>query len=239
MSDKPVPAKPSASVVVVRDRAQSLEVLLVRRNEKIAFHGGAWVFPGGRVDDSDSAGVVGTELDIAKRAAVREAQEEAGLVLTVDAMLPFAHWTTPVELPKRFATWFFVAVVEGVTNIQIDHSEIVDYRWMTPATALGLHAAGELNLPAPTFITLLNFKAMDSGAALVARLRGVAIQRFVPRLVPIDDGRCTLYHEDAGYQTLDFDAPGARHRLIMKGTDWDYIRDFPEIGEFGDPPPRF
>ncbi|MBI2799080.1 MAG: NUDIX hydrolase [Gammaproteobacteria bacterium] len=226
MSVNLAPAKPSASVVVVRDGAQSLEVLLVRRNEKIAFHGGAWVFPGGRVDDSDGAGRASSELDLAKRAAVREALEETGLELTVDAMLPFAHWTTPVDLPKRFATWFFAAAIIGVADVRIDNSEIVDYRWMSPATALGLHVAGELNLPAPTFVTLLGFKAIDRAAALVAQLRGVAIQRFVPRLVPIDNGRCTLYEEDAGYETVDFDAPGARHRLVMKGTDWEYIRDF-------------
>lgn len=226
MSANPAPAKPSASVVVVRDGARSLEVLLVRRNEKIAFHGGAWVFPGGRVDDSDGAGRASSELDLAKRAAVREALEETGLELTVDAMLPFAHWTTPVDLPKRFATWFFAAVIDGVADVRIDNSEIVDYRWMTPAAALGLHVAGKLNLPAPTFVTLLGFKSTDSCARLVERLRGVEIQRFVPRLVPIDDGRCTLYEEDAGYETSDFHVPGAKHRLVMKGTDWEYIRDF-------------
>ncbi len=226
MTATPAPARPSASVVVVRDGAQALEVLLVRRNEKIAFHGGAWVFPGGRVDDGDSAGSTASELDIAKRAAVREALEETGLALTVEAMLPFAHWTTPVELPKRFATWFFAAVLAEPAEVQIDNSEIVDYRWMTPATALGLHVAGELNLPAPTFVTLLNFQTLASGAALTAHLRDMAIQHFLPRLVSLEDGRCTLYQEDAGYESLDFHAPGARHRLIMKGTDWDYLRDF-------------
>ena len=226
MSASPAPAKLSASVVVVRDGAQSLEVLLVQRNEKIAFHGGAWVFPGGRVDDSDSAGPGNTELETAKRAAVREAREETGLELTVDTMLQFAHWTTPIELPKRFATWFFAAAIEGAVNVRVDQSEIVDYRWMSPARALDLHVAGELNLPAPTFVTLLRFKAMPNVAGLNARLRGEAVQRFLPRLVPIAGGRCTLYQEDAGYEALNFDAVGARHRLIMQGTDWKYLRDF-------------
>ena len=93
------PAKPSASVLVIRDGAQALEVLLVRRNEKIVFHGGAWVFPGGRVDDADAQGDAPPELEIAKRAAVREALEETGLTLSLTALLPFAHWTTPIDLP--------------------------------------------------------------------------------------------------------------------------------------------
>ena len=47
-----------------------------------------------------------------------------------------------------------------------------------------------------------------------------------PRLVPIEHGRCTLYREDAGYESLNFNAPGPRHRLVMKAGDWRYIREF-------------
>lgn len=220
------PAKPSASVLVIRDSTLALEVLLVRRNEKIVFHGGAWVFPGGRVDDADAQGDAPSELDIAKRAAVREALEETGLTLSPVGLLPFAHWTTPIDLPKRFATWFFVAVAPAAAQIQIDNSEIVEYRWMTPAHALSLHLAGELNLPAPTFISLRSLQTTANVAACLSQLRGQEPPYFVPRLVPIDEGRCTLYAEDAGYHTLDFHAPGPRHRLVMQGHDWQYLRDF-------------
>ena len=49
---EPVPA---ATVVLVRESPQQedLEVLLLLRNSKLAFHGGHWVFPGGRVDKAD------------------------------------------------------------------------------------------------------------------------------------------------------------------------------------------
>lgn len=223
MSTQPAPAKPSASVVVVRDGAGAIEVLMLRRNEKIAFHGGAWVFPGGRVDAADGAD---DELEVAKRAAVRETLEETGLEVTAGAMLPFAHWTTPVQLPKRFATWFFAAPIVGGNDVRIDNSEIIDYRWLTPAAALAMHAAGELELPAPTFVTLLGFNAHANLAALTARLRAAEVQRFVPRLVPVDGGRCTVYQEDASYETLDFHTPGPRHRLLMVGHDWQYLRDY-------------
>lgn len=226
MSNTPAPAKPSASVVVVRDGADGIEVLMLRRNEKISFHGGAWVFPGGRVDAEDGDYVDGAEMDIAKRAAVRETLEETGLAVTADVMLPFAHWTTPIELPKRFATWFFAAPVAGVDDVRIDNSEIIDYRWLTPAATLELQAAGELELPAPTYVTLLGFSILNNIEALVAHLRQAPVQHFVPRLVPIEHGRCTLYGEDAGYESRDFDAPGPRHRLVMKPGDWRYIREF-------------
>jgi 8-oxo-dGTP pyrophosphatase MutT (NUDIX family) len=53
-------------------------VFLVRRHDKVAFMGGAYVFPGGRVDEADRS------LDTAKPhrvAAVRELFEEAGILL--------------------------------------------------------------------------------------------------------------------------------------------------------------
>lgn len=225
MTDAPVPAKASASVVVVREGARAPEVLMLRRNEKIAFHGGAWVFPGGRVDDADVGAGPDSELAVAKRAAAREALEETGLVLGVGAMQPFAHWTTPVDLPKRFATWFFLACADGTPEVRIDNSEIVDYRWLTAEAALGLHRDGELNLPAPTFVTLTGFAQAPKVPALLKTVEAEGIRRFVPRLVKLPDGRCSLYEEDAGYATLDLGTPGPRHRLTMLGTDWIYERD--------------
>ena len=226
MSNAPAPAKPSASAVIVRNGADALEVLLLRRNEKIVFHGGAWVFPGGRVDSADHSGAGEPEIDVAKRAAVRETHEETGLRVSAEAMLPFAHWTTPVELPKRFSTWFFVNLLEQPQPVQIDNSEIIDHRWMTPTAALASHAAGDISLPGPTFVTLLGFQNLPNLQAMQTLMRDGEVQHFVPRLVPLDDGRCTLYQEDAGYNDLDLNAPVPRHRLIRRGTDWDYQRNF-------------
>lgn len=220
------PAKPAASVVIVRDGVAGLEVLLVQRNEKIAFHGGAWVFPGGRVDATDRTHEAASELEIAREAAAREAREEAGLSLSPAQMHFFSHWTTPVELPKRFATWFFAAPLEQDAPVAIDNSEIVAHRWATPKDALALQRRGEMVLPAPTFVTLLRFQPWTDTAALFAHLGDTAVQHFVPRLVPIEGGRCALYQEDAGYPTHDLHAPGARHRLLMIDPDWHYQRDF-------------
>jgi 8-oxo-dGTP pyrophosphatase MutT (NUDIX family) len=86
---EPVPAvaHPAATVVLLRDGEAGFEVLLVRRSAQLSFHGGAWVFPGGRLDAADYA--VGTDdiIAAARCAAVREAREEAGLVLSPDALV--------------------------------------------------------------------------------------------------------------------------------------------------------
>jgi len=48
------PALPAATTVLLRDSDAGCEVLLVQPSAKLAFHGGAWVFPGGRVDAADA-----------------------------------------------------------------------------------------------------------------------------------------------------------------------------------------
>ena len=77
---EPVPA---ATVVLIREntRQQELEVLLVQRNSRLVFHGGHWVFPGGRLDDEDFGDDESRRLEYpaALRAAVRETREEAGI----------------------------------------------------------------------------------------------------------------------------------------------------------------
>lgn len=226
MTATPAPARPSATVCIGRGGDDALEILLLRRNDEVAFHGGSWVFPGGRVDAADGADGARDELALARRAAVREAREETGLAPHADSLLPFAHWTTPDILPKRFATWFFLAPLEQADRVVIDNSEIVDYRWYTPAGALAAHAGGDIELPAPTFVTLLRFSRFKALDALCEDLRATVVERFVPRVVKLADGRATLYAEDAGYHALDMDAPGPRHRLVMRGRHFEYIKDF-------------
>lgn len=50
---KITPPKEAATVVIIRDRAEGLEVFCVRRHAQSAFMGGALVFPGGKVDPKD------------------------------------------------------------------------------------------------------------------------------------------------------------------------------------------
>src|SRR5215211_3422554 len=51
----PTTPRQAASVIVLHGGGASLEVLLLRRNPAARFMGGAWVFPGGAVDECDVA----------------------------------------------------------------------------------------------------------------------------------------------------------------------------------------
>ena len=117
---KAPPPVPAATVVLLRESPE-VEVLMLRKNSRIAF-GGMWVFPGGRIDPEDAA-ANGDPEGTARNAAARETREEAGIAAAPDDFVWFAHWTPPPSTPKRFATWFFAARA-GEHSVSIDGGEI-------------------------------------------------------------------------------------------------------------------
>ncbi len=211
---------PAATVVPLRDRQSGLEALLLRRSSRGSF-GGMWVFPGGQVDDDDRD-ADGDEVAGARRAAVREAREEAGLELEEPSLVPLSFWVPPPEAPRRFATWFFLAAAPSSGDVEVDRSEIREHRWMTPAAAMKAHNAGEIDLAPPTFTTLW-WLAQQTSVELALRAAGArAPERFQTHIASAS-GRglmATLWEGDAGYDDGDYDRPGPRRRLVMDPGRW-------------------
>jgi 8-oxo-dGTP pyrophosphatase MutT (NUDIX family) len=77
----PVPARPAATVLLLRDGAAGLEVFMVVRNRDIEFAGGALVFPGGRVEEADGSLAGHDPLGAFRIAGIRETFEECGVLL--------------------------------------------------------------------------------------------------------------------------------------------------------------
>ena len=73
-----VEAAPAATVVLLRDGEAGIEVLLGRRSSRLDFHGGAWVFPGGRIDPEDYADRPDDERHDPERAVDPREEAEAG-----------------------------------------------------------------------------------------------------------------------------------------------------------------
>jgi len=220
----PVTPIPSATVILLRDGENSLETLLLRRNSKIAFHGGAWVFPGGRIDPEDHPPGKEDMLTAARQAAVRESQEEAGLTIASTDLLWFSHWTTPEGRPERYSTWFFVVAAKNHEAVRIDGDEIHDHRWMKPDEALAAQRTGEIELPPPTFVTLTKLSAHQATNQALSQLSTREPEIFVPRYKSVPGGACSLYQDDIGYPDSDLDRPGRRHRLWMIKSGWRYER---------------
>lgn len=91
------PGIPAATLILVRDSDNGApDVLMVERARKMAFAGGAMVFPGGRIDPGDHAiaendaivrGAPGDPLQAAARiAAIRETLEETGIAVAFDPL---------------------------------------------------------------------------------------------------------------------------------------------------------
>lgn len=219
------PAIPAATVILLRDGTDGLETLMLRRASKLSFAGGLWVFPGGRVDDADREGLEADDAHgAARRAAVREAAEEADLRVDPDALVTLAHWEPPPQTPKRFATWFFLAAAPDGA-VTVDGGEITEHTWARPGVVLERRDAGEIELAPPTWVTLHTLATHADVTGALDATRRSTIEHFTTRAALTDDGGVVaMWHGDAGYESGDAGAPGGRHRLWMVDTGWRYER---------------
>lgn len=92
-SQQAVTPVPAATILLLRDGREDLEVFMVVRHQQIDFASGALVFPGGKVDDADcevrdlcdgAEELDDTALSM-RVAGIREAFEESGILLANDA----------------------------------------------------------------------------------------------------------------------------------------------------------
>ncbi len=219
-------AHPAATVILLRDGEPGIEVLMVRRNSKLAFHGGAWVFPGGRIDEADyeRAGTRDAR-ETARLAAAREAREEAGVDVNPQSLVMLSRWITPENVFKRFDTWFLLGAAADIGAVTIDGHEIQDHAWLQPTQALVAQRQAEIELPPPTFVTLTQLLPFTSTQAAIDAFAAREAEEFRPLLHFLPEGACTVYVGDSAYGSDDLEAPGRRHRLWMIGSEWRYERD--------------
>ncbi len=197
---------PAASVLLLRDNP--LQVLMIQRHERSSFVPGAWVFPGGAVEEGDRQLSDGTELGTMQMAAVRELFEETAIWLgspLVDALAArrdllegrrsfdellrqspidlqqlvwTARWITPTGVPRRFDTYFFLAIAPAEFTAAVDQAEAVDLRWIAPEEAMA-----SLQMVFPTLKNLEAIRGVHSAAALLESRRSAEILTTRPILI--------------------------------------------------------
>ena len=134
MDAAPVAPIPSASLMVVRDGPAGLEVLMITRHAQAGFAGGALVFPGGKVDKSDTewAGRLPAHHggDGAHRlAALRETFEECGLLLGRHAGSATPRASEPMpsaptgDAPRDFASALAVIAKEPAIDALVPFAD--------------------------------------------------------------------------------------------------------------------
>ena len=146
------PPRDSASVVMLRDGAAGLEVLLMRRHTDSAVLGGAYVFPGGKVDAADTAPEMLARLDRSPAelharlgepaltpeqaaaffvAAAREAAEESGLLLLQRGDTEIAQHSA--EACARLRAGESLATLLAAHDARLDTDALAPWsRWITP-----------------------------------------------------------------------------------------------------------
>lgn len=153
----------AATVILVRDRNDaSCEIFFMRRHLKQAFMGGAFVFPGGRLDGGDCHPalrnhITGTGLENLSRrlqepalpesiarglhlTAIREMFEEAGVLLAADSSGKIMNFRD-VERAGRFAAYRNALHREEITLLDLAVRENLRFlpgllapyaHWITP-----------------------------------------------------------------------------------------------------------
>lgn len=216
-----LPPIPSATIILLRDSLQGVEALIMRRNSKMNFLGGFWVFPGGAVEEVDQA--ESQELTYLN-AAVRETQEEAGLDMAADSLLPVSRWITPVGAPKRFDTRFYIGKVEG-QDVQHDGEEMTSSLWVKPGEAIERHRQKDIEMLPPTVISLLALQDFASVDEVLEHYRNKEPLYFLPKACFHQEQLVMLYPGDAGYETQEPGDETARHRCLHTPEGWQYINE--------------
>lgn len=179
----PAVPRPAASVVLCRDGAKGLETYLLHRHARMAFAASMVVFPGGGVDPVDRVAA-----DAWRACAVRETSEETGVVLDGHDLVPWAHWTTPVQQPIRYDTCFYLAALPEGQQAGDLSTETENAAWTRPAAALAAYESGTLAMMPPTVSILLELAGVRTVGDAVALGRDRVVATVLPEVVRTGSG---------------------------------------------------
>jgi len=112
----------------------------------------------------------------------------AGLTLATDLLVPFAHWITPADQPKRFDTHFFLAPAPAGQVALHDGHEATIVHWLTTEGAIAAARRGEIKLVLPTRLNLLKLGRSKSVAEALAAARQSAVVTVQPEIVDTAGG---------------------------------------------------
>jgi 8-oxo-dGTP pyrophosphatase MutT (NUDIX family) len=176
-----IPEEPARAVVgaVARELFEEAGVLLAGRGDE----------PDHTVGDvSDADWEADRRRVLARELTMTDLLGERNLRLRDDLLLPWARWITPEFEPRRFDTWFFVALLPEAQTARDVSGEADRTAWISPAAADGLEM-----LP-PTRSMLDDLRAYKSMADVIAAERDAATP-VLPR-VELTAGGGAVVHVD-------------------------------------------
>jgi len=117
---------------------------------------------------------------------------DAGGPLATSGLQPWSHWVTPVGMPKRFDTLFFIARAPAGQVPEVDAGETTTLAWVHPPAALATHAEGGFPMEFATVSTvrsLLPFASAGCAALLAHAAAQASLPPLHPRITRDDAGR--------------------------------------------------
>ncbi len=185
---------------------RGLEVLMLRRGSEARFMPGVWVFAGGVVEEADLAAaeegsIEGVDAEeVAHRiCGARELREEAGLEVAPTDLHPWSRWITPVQVPMRFDTRFYVGLAPAHAKPTPDGEEMSEARWVAPLEALEDFAQGTFELSFPTIKHLEELRDLTHADAVLAEAAGRPVVPLLPKVVATEDGFDVLLPGEPGF----------------------------------------
>jgi len=132
--------------------------------------------------EADRAALESREL------AMTEFLNRRGLVLRTDLLGAWGAWLTPVFEPKRYRTWFFVALLPEGQRTRDVSTESSQVTWLPAADAVAMAERGEMLMLPPTYLTSLEVAQHADPAAVVAAARDRTVEMHTPALEALDEG---------------------------------------------------
>jgi 8-oxo-dGTP pyrophosphatase MutT (NUDIX family) len=111
-----------------------------------------------------------------------------GLVLRTDLLGVWGAWLTPVFEPKRYRTWFFVALLPEGQRTRDVSTESSEVTWLSAADALAMAEGDEMLMLPPTYLTTLEIAQYAEPKVVLDVAHGRTVEMFTPGIEAAGDG---------------------------------------------------
>jgi 8-oxo-dGTP pyrophosphatase MutT (NUDIX family) len=177
-------------VAAIRETFEECGVLLARPA------GSSALVPGARLAEIEKRHRA--ELN-AGNCTLSDVIEQENLRLANDLLVHFAHWITPVFMPKRFDTHFYLVAAPPDQLAIHDGGESVDSVWTRPADAEVERSAGRRTIIFPTFMQVRKLGRKDRVADAIAAARSTPVVTVLPRVEDRDGVKMMVIPAEADY----------------------------------------
>jgi len=193
------PVQQDARIAAVREAFEESGLLLARHASARG--------PGAPLVDAEVADKLAPHRSAVDKGEMSflELIRDNGLVLALDSLVHFGHWITPIMMPKRFDTHFYIAPAPLKQVAAHDGRETTDAVWLSAEEALAQEADGRATIIFPTRMNLKRLALATSTADALSRFGAMDVPTILPRPGKNEEGQaCLFIPEVEGYgQTVE------------------------------------